>query len=52
MSKYISEFTSIEGKVYKVEISTESGTKTENFVLGGTPFVTDMDSDGNYLCSY
>lgn len=49
MSKYISEFTSIEGKVYKVEISTESGTKTENFVLGGTPFVTDMDSDGKTI---
>lgn len=49
MYKYISEFTSIEGKVYKVEISTESGTKTENFVLGGTPFVTDMDSDGKTI---
>lgn len=49
MSKYISEFTSIEGINYKVEITTEKGTKTENFVLGGTPFITEMDSDGKTI---
>jgi len=49
MSKYTSEFISIDGKVYKVEISTDKGTKTESFVLGGTPFVTEMDSDGKTI---
>ena len=49
MSKYTSEFTSIEGKVYKVEITTDNGTKTENFVLGATPFITEMDSDGKTI---
>ena len=51
MSKYTSEFTSIEGIVYKVEISTDKGNATENFVLGGTPFVTQMDSDGKTIYS-
>lgn len=46
MSKYTSEFTSIENISYKVEIVTEKGNTTENFVLGGTPFITQMDSDG------
>ena len=49
MSKYISEFTSKERVNYKVEITTEKGTKTENFVLGSTPFITEMDSDGKTI---
>lgn len=49
MSKYISEFTSVEGIAYKVEITTEKGNKTENFVLGGTPFITEMDNDGKTI---
>jgi hypothetical protein len=49
MSKYTSEFTSINGINYKVEIATESGTKTESFILGGTPFVTEMDNDGKTI---
>ncbi len=51
MSKYTSEFTSINGINYKVEIATESGTKQESFVLGSTPFVTEMDSDGKTIYS-
>lgn len=51
MSKYISEFTSIEGTNYKVEITTDKGTKEEKFILGGTPFITQMDSDGKTIYS-
>lgn len=49
MSKYISEFTAINGIDYKVEIITETGNSTTNFVLGGNPFVTSMDSDGKTI---
>ena len=49
MSKYTSEFTSINGTNYKIEIATEKGTKTEKFTLGGTPFVTEMDNDGKTI---
>lgn len=49
MSKYISEFTSINGINYKVEIATENGNTTTNFILGGNPFVTTMDSDGKTI---
>lgn len=49
MTKYISEFTAINGISYKVEITTETGSGTTNFVLGGNPFVTTMDSDGKTI---
>lgn len=49
MSKYISEFTSLNGVSYKVEITTEKGNNTEVFTLGGNPFVTSMDSDGKTI---
>lgn len=51
MSKYISEFTSLNGVDYKVTITTEKGSSTTNFKLGGTPFVTQMDSDGKSIYS-
>lgn len=47
--KYISEFADINNTIYKVEITTESGTNTENFTLGGNPFITQMDSDGKTI---
>jgi len=49
MAIYISEFTSINGTDYKVEINTKKGNGTINFLLGGTPFVTSMDSDGKTI---
>lgn len=49
MSKYTSEFTSLNGVSYKVEITTEKGNNTEVFTLGGNPFVTSMDSDGKTI---
>lgn len=49
MAKYISEFTAINGISYKVEITTETGSGTTNFVFGGNPFVTTMDSDGKTI---
>ena len=49
MSKYTSEFTSIENINYRVDIVTDKGSITENFVLGGTPFITQMDSDGKTI---
>ena len=49
MSKYISEFTSIDNINYKVEIDTQKGTSTQNFILGGNPFITSMDSDGKTM---
>ena len=49
MSKYTSEFTSIENINYRVDIVTDKGSTTENFVLGGTPFITQMDSDGKTI---
>lgn len=49
MSKYISEFTSINNVNYKVEIGTANGNSTYNFILGGNPFTTTMDSDGKTM---
>lgn len=49
MSKYTSEFTSINNIDYRVDIVTESGNSTTNFKLGGNPFVTSMDSDGKTM---
>ena len=49
MSKYTSEFTSIENINYRVDIVTDKGNTTQNFVLGGTPFITQMDSDGKTI---
>lgn len=46
---YQSEFTALNGISYKVEIQTESGSGTTQFVLGGNPFVTEMDSDGKTI---
>lgn len=51
MKKYISEFTSINGIDYSIEITTEKGNGTTNFILGGTPFITEMDSDGKTIYS-
>ena len=49
MSKYISEFTSIIGTNYKIEIDTEKGSNNDFFTLAGTPIVTSMDSDGKTM---
>ena len=45
MSKYIGEFTSINGIDYKIEITSSNGSKTENVILGSTPFTTTMDDN-------
>lgn len=46
---YLSEFTALNGISYKVEIDTPSGSGTKQFTLGGSPFVTSMDSDGKNI---
>lgn len=46
---YQSEFASLNGTTYKVEISTPTGSGTKTFTLGGSPFVTSMDSDGKTI---
>lgn len=48
---YQSEFTALNGISYKVEINTPSGSGTKQFTLGGSPFVTSMDSDGKTIYS-
>ena len=48
--RYYSEFTSIDGTDYGVEIITNNNSSsTRNFTLGGNPFVTQMDSDGKTI---
>lgn len=47
--KYQSEFTALNGTSYKVEIDTPKGSGTKTFTLGGSPFVTSMDSDGKTI---
>lgn len=49
--KYQSEFASLNGTNYKVEIDTPTGSGTKTFTLGGSPFVTSMDSDGKTIYS-
>lgn len=46
---YTSEFASLDGTNYKVDIQTESGSGITKFVLGGSPFVTSMDADGKTI---
>ncbi len=47
---YVSEFASLNGTNYKVEIDThKGGNVTKPFVLGSSPFVTSMDSDGKNI---
>lgn len=48
---YQSEFTALNGISYEVEINTPSGSGTKQFTLGGSPFVTSMDSDGKTIYS-
>ena len=48
---YQSEFTALNGISYKVEINTPSGSGTKQFTLGGSPFITSMDSDGKTIYS-
>lgn len=51
MSIYTSEFSSIDGVDYKIEITTDKGSSNQKFKLGETPFVTEMDSDGKNIYS-
>ena len=47
---YYSEFSDINGKAYRVEIVTDNSTLSrQSFTLGGSPFVTQMDSDGKHI---
>lgn len=48
--RYYSEFKSINDVLYGVEIITNNSTSvTQNFTLGGNPFVTQMDADGKTI---
>lgn len=46
---YTSEFASLDGTNYKVDIQTETGNGTTHFILGGSPFTTSMDADGKTI---
>lgn len=49
MSKYIGEFTSINGLDYKIEVTSKKGNVTENVILSETPFVvTSSENDSIY----
>lgn len=48
---YSGSFADINNKVYKVTISTNSGNQTKSVTLGGSPFVTEMDSDDKTIYS-
>ena len=48
---YSGEFADINNKIYKVTITTESGSQTKSVTLGGSPFVTEMDSDDKTIYS-
>jgi hypothetical protein len=48
---YSGNFSDINNKVYTVTITTNSGNKTNSVTLGGSPFVTEMDSDDKVIYS-
>lgn len=49
---YRGEFKDIKNKLYKVVITTsQGGNQTRTVTLGGTPFVTEMDADGQTIYS-
>ena len=49
---YSGEFRDIQNQLYKVVITTSSGgNQTRTVTLGGTPFVTEMDSDTKTIYS-
>lgn len=48
MGKYIGEFTSIDGKDFKVEIETK-GSGSGTFIMSGEPLSSTMDSDGKTM---
>lgn len=47
--KYVGEFTSMDGKDYRLEIETKTGSGTTNIILGSNPFTTEMDSEGDSI---
>lgn len=49
--KYIGEFESLDLKKYKVEIETKNGSGTQNLILGGNPFITEMNIDEKQIYS-
>ncbi len=48
MGKYTSEFTSIDGRDFKVEIETK-GSGSGTFLMSGEPLASSMDSDGKTM---
>lgn len=48
---YSGSFADIQNKVYRVTITTNSGNQTKTVTLGGSPFVTEMDSDDKTIYS-
>ena len=48
MGKYIGEFTSIDGRDFKVEIETK-GSGSGTFIMSGEPLSSSMDSDGKTM---
>ena len=51
MSKYISEFKAINGKIYEILVETSKGNESYSLSLGGEPFITEMDKDEGQIYS-
>lgn len=51
MGKYTSQFKSLKNKLYTVDLEGENIKGTKDFILGGTPFVTSMDSEDETIYS-
>lgn len=46
---YKGQFRDINNNLYTIQITTEGDTTTKEITLGGSPFTTEMDSDGKTL---
>lgn len=46
---YSGQFKDINNNLFEVKITTSSGSQTSSVTLGGTPFVTEMDSNGDTI---
>ena len=49
--KYIGEFYSVDGVLYKIEVNTPSGGSDKELKLNGNPFVTSIEGDEDNIYS-
>jgi hypothetical protein len=46
---YKGQFRDLNNNLYTVQITTEGDTTIKEITLGGSPFTTEMDSDGKTI---